>query len=87
MICLLRKIFGLIKTVLQVIAEVVAWLLIKFYLWIPIVFAVSFIIVCAIARISIKEWQWLLYAGTGACLVLSAVLFFARFLRKGKKDE
>jgi len=64
----------LIKGVLNAVAEITAWVLLKFHLWVPAAFAVVFIMVCAVGGHSPVDYSDIFFGGIGLSIVASIVL-------------
>ena len=60
----------LIKSLLTFVAEVTAWVLLKFHLWVPAAFAVGFVMFCALGRRNPVDYSGVFFAGIGLSLVI-----------------
>ena len=88
MFFLLGILIGAIKSVLNLVAEVIAYFLLTFRLWVPAVYTVAFLIVCGFARIPLSEaWSFFLIGLVISFLISGLLLFLAYRKRFGDQKK
>ena len=77
----------LIKSLLNFVAEITAWVLLKFHLWVPAAFAVVFIMVCAVGGHSPAEHSDIFFGGLTLSIFASIVFLLVSAKFKGGRGR
>ena len=84
-------IIRLIKKIIDLVAAFIAWLFVVLGLWIPFVYCLVFVIICAIKGIELSTVTGLFFVGLFlslfASVVLSVYVAGQKFKKKEKRDE